>query len=145
MPTKAERALEIYKANHTKMTNSEIIAKFEKDLGMSTAGARTYAYNAKKALGAPAKPAKAKVTKKAAAPKKVAKKKVVVKAAVDKKTGKLTVTKAAADPVVSEDKADVVKKNAALFADFHNRKLAEDNNGEPEPYSSADPAAKQDA
>lgn len=142
MPTKAERALEIYKANHTKMTNAQIIAKFEKDLGMSTAGARTYAYNAKKALGAPAKPAKAKVAKKAVA-KKAAKKKVV-KAAVDKKTGKLTVTKAAADPVVSEDKEAVLKKNAALFADFHNRKLAEDNNSEPEPYSSADPAV-QDA
>lgn len=50
MTTKIERAIGIYKNNQRKMTNIEIVNKIIKDLNMTTAGARTYAYNARKIL-----------------------------------------------------------------------------------------------
>lgn len=50
MATKIERAVEIFKNNQRKMTNIEIVNKIIKDLKMTTAGARTYAYNARKIL-----------------------------------------------------------------------------------------------
>lgn len=114
MSTKTEAALALYKANHETKTNAEIVKLFITELKMSTAGARTYAYNAKKAMGGVA-------AKKA--PKKAPSKKVkVVKAKVDK-AGKLTVETTA--PEVSVDTDAKRKTNAALFAEFHNKKVRE--------------------
>jgi hypothetical protein len=71
-PTKAERALEIYK-NRGSMSREGVIQMFMQELGMTKAGATTYFYNAKRDAGevsAPAeKPAKAKVAKVKAEPK----------------------------------------------------------------------------
>ena len=71
-PTKAERALEIYK-NRGSMPREGVIQMFMQELGMTKAGATTYFYNAKRDAGetsAPAeKPAKAKVAKAKAEPK----------------------------------------------------------------------------
>lgn len=74
-PTKAERALEIYK-NRGSMPREGVIQMFMQELGMTKAGATTYFYNAKRDAGEvsapaekPAKPAKAKVAKAKAEPK----------------------------------------------------------------------------
>lgn len=116
MATKQERAVAIYKANHQKMSNKDIVKKLMKELHMSEAGARTYAYNAKKALGV-TKPAKGKVVTKAK-----------VKATVDKKTGKLTVTKTAGTKNVPVLKGANVterrKENEKLFNEFNAEKVA---------------------
>lgn len=133
MATKMEQAIALYKSNHSKMTNGEIVKKIMADLDMTEAGARTYAYNAKKALGVEAKKGDKKTKTKAPA-----KAKTKTKATVDKKTGKLTVTKetVAAEPQTDEPQTDEQRaKNAALFSDFHNKKIAANN--EPAPYSPA--------
>ena len=49
-PTKQERALEIYRAN-IKLSKDNVIAIIREKLDMSTAGATTYYYNAKKLAG----------------------------------------------------------------------------------------------
>lgn len=132
MTTKIEKATALYKANKDKMSNGDIVKKIMKDLKMTEAGARTYAYNARKALGLTG--TKSKVVK------------AKVKAKVDAKTGKLTVTKTKPDiqkklkkevsKVVSEENK---AKNAKLFSDFHNKQVAANN--EPTPYSPAETKA----